>query len=122
MYVTTITIGRNFSTSARPEIAGTEMSEQRWDEFQRSVADTALVAMGWLESAGWETYLSQYTGRSFYQGEAEDSAIFQILHEIEFDISFQGIRDHIAILADTHGQDCIAVILNAQADLIGHKA
>lgn len=119
MFTTTITIGRNFGTTSRPELQGQAMSNQLWSQFRHETAEIARAAHEAILSSGHSSYLSDFNGRSFWEGEPEDSAIFQIITEVEFDEGTRDINElYLAELADTYGQDAIAVIWNAQATLV----
>lgn len=120
MFTTTISIGRNFGSSARPELVGQEMSEQLWANFEDEVHEVVTKAAQAIESAGWESNVAVFRGESVWSGETEDSIIFQLLTTCAHDQGSIEIYElYLFELADTYGQDAIAVVWNAEATLVG---
>lgn len=122
MYTTIVTIGRNF----RGELTGRVMplDSTTWETFIDEVHEVVLAeAAMWIESAGWDTNLAVFRGVSVWQGVAEDSATFQLLHDIEFDANaYESIRNSLKLLAARYQQEAIALIGNVRADLVPPRA
>lgn len=112
MYTTLVTIGRNIGTLPMPEL--------EWFTFQDEVAELLSEALSWQLSAGWEGgSLAKFSGQSFWEGVAEHSAMFQLLHEIEFEPGdYEVIRNALKELATRYRQEAIALIPAVQADLV----
>ena len=63
--------------------------------------------------------MPQFTGKSFWQGEVEESSTFQLLHEAEFAPGdYEMIRNLLKSKAREYRQEAIALIPAVRADLV----
>ncbi len=110
MYALTVTIGRNYGQSARPELRGTPMSDQVWSEFEDRVNE---LLVNCTDSGSVE----MHHGTGVWDGMREESTKVTLLIENPLNVNEGYIRVNLEDLARTYGQDAIALTIG-QSELI----